>query len=193
MENGGGSKSFFLTEKELRAICEEAADKAVERHIAAREELDRKNARRWQNEKSRVTKKKLAAYRRVKASINETFEFSRDEQIDLRWRFIEDLMGSVEREVTRTEDEIVAIERKRKRDLFEIQSIDRALALYAAEVESNGNDEFRRRYEELRDFYIDEPGKTVVEIAEERRISEKTVYKDINIACDIMAVYLLGM
>ena len=34
---------------------------------------------------------------------------------------------------------------------------------------------------------------TVPEIAAAENVSEKTVYKDIGIACKIVAVYLLGM
>lgn len=41
--------------------------------------------------------------------------------------------------------------------------------------------------------YIEEEEKTVAEIAEMEGITEKTVYKDLGIACKIVATYLLGM
>ena len=42
-------------------------------------------------------------------------------------------------------------------------------------------------------MYIDDEAHDVKEIAEMENISEKIVYRDIGIACKILAVYLLGM
>ena len=41
-------------------------------------------------------------------------------------------------------------------------------------------------------MYLDEKHYTVQEISEVENISDKTVYKDIGIACGIVAIYLLG-
>ena len=42
-------------------------------------------------------------------------------------------------------------------------------------------------------MYIADEAKSVKEIAETENISEKIVYRDLGIACKIIAVYLLGM
>ena len=184
---------IMLSEEELRRICEEAADRAVEKHTKAAAEQAKKDERRRSNEKVRITKKKLEKYRRVKASLAETVEFTPEEKIELRWHFVEDLMGSAGEVMAKSTDTMVTMETRRKHDLFDIQSIDRALGLYRAEADANPSDEFRRRFKELCEYYIDEPGMAVTEIAEANGVSEKTVYKDIGIACGILAVYLLGM
>ena len=46
-----------------------------------------------------------------------------------------------------------------------------------------------RRCREIYGLYIDREKKSVSEIAEEENISEKTVYKDVSVACKIIAVY----
>ena len=81
----------------------------------------------------------------------------------------------------------------RKRDSFEIQSIDKAMALYKKEADNSSSEEAKRRYRELHAMYIDDEAHDVKEIAEMENISEKIVYRDIGIACKILAVYLLGM
>ena len=53
-------------------------------------------------------------------------------------------------------------------------------------------EEAKRRYRELSMMYLDEKPYTVQEISEVENISDKTVYKDIGIACGIVAIYLLG-
>ena len=42
-------------------------------------------------------------------------------------------------------------------------------------------------------MYLEEREYTVQEISQVEKVSDKTVYKDLGIACGIVAVYLLGM
>lgn len=183
-----GEKRYLLTQEDLNRVAALASKEAV----AAYKAEQKKTETRRSNEKVSVTKKKLASYRRVKASLVETEEFTEDEKIEYRWKFVEDLMGSAS-EMVKSENTILSIEKKRKRDRFEIQSIDRAMELYAAEAERSASEEFKRRYREVMAKYIEEEEKTVAEIAEMEGITEKTVYKDLGIACKIVATYLLGM
>ena len=184
-----GETKYVLTQKDLDRLAALASEKGVAAYKAECRRAESKRA----NEKTTITKKKLASYRRVKASLKETEEFTEDEKIELRWRFVEDLMGTATEVLSRSEDTIISIEKKRKQDLFEIQSIERAMGLYKAEADRSKSEEFRRRYREVMAKYIDEQEKTVAEIAEEEGITEKTVYKDLGIACKIVATYLLGM
>ena len=64
--------------------------------------------------------------------------------------------------------------------------------MYREECEKSGSEEAKRRYRELSMMYLDEKPYTVQEISEVENISDKTVYKDIGIACGIVAIYLLG-
>lgn len=180
---------YSVTQEQLNSIAAIAAEKAVEAYRSK----EKKTQKRRDNENVRITKKKLQSYRRVKASLTETELFTEDEKIELRWAFVSDLMGSAMDAVGKCDDRIKSVENKRKRDSFEIQSIDRAMELYRREAESSTSDEFRRRYRELYAMYIGDKVLSVKEIAENENISEKIVYRDIGIACKILAVYLLGM
>ncbi len=178
-----------LTQEQLNNIISIAAEKAVE--VYRSEEV--KAQKRRDNENVRITKKKLQSYRRVKASLAETVDFTEDEKIEYRWAFIKDLMGSDFSGIQKADDRIKSVENKRKKDMFEIQMIDRAMELYKREADKSSSEEFRRRYRELYAMYIGDEVLAVKDIAENESISEKIVYRDIGIACNIVSVYLLGM
>ena len=101
-------------------------------------------------------------------------------------------MGSAKEIAGKSERTIKDAERKREEDLYCIFRIEKAVELYQEECEKNGNEEAKRRFRELKMMYLDETFYTVQEIAELESISDKTVYKDIGIACGILAIYLLG-
>lgn len=180
---------YSLTDEQINKIAGIAAEKAIEAYRL--EEIKAK--KHLENKSIHITKNKLKSYRRVKASLVETEEFTEYEKIELRWEFVKDLMGSGLDVIEKSENRIKSFEAKRKRDLFEIQSIDKALSLYKEEVDNSESDEAKRRYRELYSMYIDEKIYSIAEIAEIENISEKIVYRDLGIACKIMSVYLIGM
>ena len=180
---------YSLTEEQLNKIACIAAEKAIEAYRLE----DVKAKKRLENQSIHITKSKLKSYRRVKASLVETEEFTEYEKIELRWEFIKDLMGSGLDVIEKSENRIKSFEAKRKRDLFEIQSIDKALSLYKEEVDNSDSEEAKRRYRELYSMYIDDKIYSIAEIAETENISEKIVYRDLGIACKIISVYLIGM
>ena len=65
--------------------------------------------------------------------------------------------------------------------------------MYREECEKSEIEEVMRRYRELSMMYLEDNPYTVQEIAEIENVSDKTVYKDLGIACGIVAVYLLGI
>ena len=180
---------YSLTDEQINKIAGIAAEKAIEAYRL--EEIKAK--KHLENKSIHITKNKLKSYRRVKASLVETEEFTEYEKIELRWEFVKDLMGSGLDVIEKSENRIKSFEAKRKRDLFEIQSIDKALSLYKEEVDNSESDEAKRRYRELYLMYIDDKIYSIAEIAEIENISEKIVYRDLGIACKIMSVYLIGM
>lgn len=180
---------YLLTQEQLNSIATMAADKAIELYRSEEQKIQKHKA----NENVRITKKKLQSYRRVKATLEETEEFTDDEKIELRWAFIKDLMGGGLDIADKLDNRIISIENKRKRDAFEIQAIDKAIKLYKKEVDSSPSYETKRRYRELFAMYIDDKVYSIKEIADMENISEKIVYRDLKIACNILAMYLLGM
>ena len=182
--------THMLTQEQINQIAIIASREGVKAFKAEQIKTERKRAR--EDDKVRKTKKLLNSYRRIKATLSENEHFTPDEQAELRWKFIEDLMGSAKEIAGKSERTIKDAERKREEDLYCVFRIEKAVELYQEECEKNGNEEAKRRFRELKMMYLDETFYTVQEIAELESISDKTVHKDIGIACGILAIYLLG-
>ena len=152
---------------------------------------EKKRAR--EENKVKKTKKMLSSYRRIKATLSDEAEFTEEEKVELRWKFIQDLMGSARETVSKSERVIQDGEKRRQEDLYCIYRIEKATEMYREECEKSGSEEAKRRYRELSMMYLEEREYTVQEISQVEKVSDKTVYKDLGIACGIVAVYLLGM
>lgn len=182
---------YVLTQEQINQIAAVAGEEAVKRFRAEQVKSDKKRAR--EENKVKKTKKMLSSYRRIKATLSDEAEFTEEEQIELRWKFIQDLMGSVRETVSRSERTIKDEEKRRQEDLYCIYRIEKATEMYREECEKSGSEEAKRRYRELSMMYLEEKQYSVQEISEVENVSDKTVYKDLGIACGIVAVYLLGI
>ena len=185
------AQRYVLTLNEINRIAEIAGKEAVKIFRDEQVKAERKRAK--EEDKVRKTKKMLSSYRRIKATMSEEAEFTEEEKIELRWKFIEDLMGNQKNVVSKSERTIEDTEKRRQEDLYCIYRIEKATELYREECEKSGSDEAKRRYRELSMMYLEDREYSVKEISEVENISDKTVYKDIGIACAIVAVYLLGI
>jgi hypothetical protein len=181
---------YVLTQEQISQIAAVGAQEGVK----AFKEEQRKEERRRKKEEDKVrkTKKLLSSYRRIKVTLSDGEQFTPDEQAELRWKFIEDLMGNAKDIVGKSERTIKDAERKREEDLYCAFRIEKAAEMYREECEKSGSEEAKRRYRELKMMYLEEKPYTVQEISQVENISDKTVYKDIGIACGIVAIYLLG-
>lgn len=190
-EDVGKEIVYQLSQEDLDRIAKIASDKAISKFSKEQKHMERRVARNY--DKVRRTKDMLSSYRRMKKTLSEEKEFSEEEKKELRWKFIEDFMGISGAFESKTEQAVINSEKKRQENLYCIQCIENAVALYADECEKSSSEEEKRRYRELYALYIGDEILTVPEIAERERISEKTVYKDLGIAYKIVAVYLLGV
>lgn len=191
MATGKEIPMYVLTQEQINQIAAIAGKEAVRTFRTEQVKAERKRAK--EEDKVRKTKKMLSSYRRIKATLSEEAEFTEEEQIELRWKFIQDLMGSVKETISKSERTIKDTEKRRQEDLYCIYRIEKATEMYREECEKSGSEEAKRRYRELSMMYLDEKAYTVQEISEVEKISDKTVYKDLGIACGIVAVYLLGI
>lgn len=182
---------YVLTQEQISQIAAVAGKEAVKQFREEQAKSDKRRAR--EENKVKKTKKMLSSYRRIKATLSDETEFTEEEQIELRWRFIEDLMGSVKEAVSKSEMTIKDEERRRQEDLYCIYRIEKAAEMYREECEKSGSEEAKRRYRELSMMYLGDKQYSVQEISEIENVSDKTVYKDLGIACGIVAVYLLGI
>lgn len=184
-------KYYILSQDEVKRIASIASKEGIKAFKAEQAKAEKRRAKN--GDKVKRTKKMLGSYRRMKATLYEEREFTEEEKIELRWKFIEDLMSNSNALVSKSEAIITDEEKKRQENMYCIQCIENAVRLYGEECDKSSSEEGKRRYRELYAMYIADTPSTVPELAEEENISEKTVYKDLGIACSIIAVYLLGM
>lgn len=191
METDNKIPMYVLNQDQINQIAAIAGREAV--RIFKTEQLNAEKRRAREGDKVKKTKKMLSSYRRIKAALSDEAQFTEEEQIELRWKFLQDLMGNVRETVSRSERTIQDAEKRRQEDLYCIYRIEKATEMYREECEKSRSEEAKRRYRELSMMYLDEKEYTVQEISEVEKVSDKTVYKDLGIACGIVAVYLLGM
>lgn len=182
---------YVLTQEQINQIAAVAGKEAVQTFRAEQVKAEKKRTR--EENKVKKTKKMLSSYRRIKATLSDEAEFTEEEQIELRWKFIQDLMGSAREAVSKSERVIQDGEKRRQEDLYCIYRIEKATEMYREECERSGSEEAKRRYRELSMMYLEDREYSVQEISQVEKVSDKTVYKDLGIACGIVAVYLLGM
>ena len=182
---------YVLTQEQINQIAAVAGKEAVQTFRAEQVKAEKKRAR--EENKVKKTKKMLSSYRRIKATLSDEAEFTEEEQIELRWKFIQDLMGSAREAVSKSERVIQDREKRRQEDLYCIYRIEKATDMYREECERSGSEEAKRRYRELSMMYLEDREYSVQEISQVEKVSDKTVYKDLGIACGIVAVYLLGI
>ncbi len=191
METKNEIHMYVLTQEQINQIAAIAGKEAVQTFRAEQAKVEKKRAR--EENKVNKTKKMLSSYRRIKATLSDEARFTEEEQIELRWKFIQDLMGNTRETVSKSERIIQNGEKRRQEDLYYVYRIEKAIELYHEECEKSGNKEAKRRYRELSMMYLEDREYSVQEISMVENISEKTVYKDLGIACGILAVYLLGI
>ena len=122
---------YVLTQDQINQIAAVAGKEAVKTFRTEQVKADRKRAN--EENKVRKTKKMLSSYRRIKATLSEDAEFTEEEQIELRWKFIEDLMGSVKETVSKSERTVKDAEKRRQEDLYCVYRIEKATDLYKQE------------------------------------------------------------
>lgn len=182
---------YVLTQAQINKIAAIAGKEAVRKFRAEQVKAEKRIVR--EENKVQKTKKMLSSYRRMKATLSDEAEFTEEEQIEFRWKFIQDLMGNARETVSRSERTIKDEEKRRQEDLYCIYRIEKATEMYREECERSGKEEAKRRYRELSMMYLENREYSVQEISTVENVSEKTVYKDLGIACGIVAVYLLGI
>ena len=166
-EKEKGEAIFPLTQEQINQIAAIGAKEGVR----AYKEEQKKEERRRKKEDSKVrkTKKLLSSYRRIKATLSDGEQFTPEEQAELRWKFIEDLMGNTREIAGKSERTIKDTERKREEDLYCVFRIEKATEMYREECEKSGSEEAKRRYRELSMMYLDEKPYTVQEMTPERK------------------------
>lgn len=180
--------AVFLTEDMISRLLEAAAEKGAQVY---REEHRLELKKQRSNKYSR-TRKMLSGYRREKKRLADENNLTHEEEIEMRYEYISDLMNPMEL-AGKADMEIKDDIKRLRKDLFALERIEKAAQMYREECENSGSEERIRRYREMEKMYLSDDEYTVQEIAEAEGVSEKTVYRDMKIACEAMSAYLLGI
>ena len=181
-------KSF--TRDDLLHIITETAKAAARETVSEMEEASKRNARRSDPGKS--AQRMLAEYRRLKIAQKEDIRMSEVEGRELRWKYLEDLMGTPDHDML-TEKVAYAREQKLLYNQYKIQRVETAMTMYLRECENSGSEEAMRRYRVVKMRYMDEKEWTVAEIAAKEKVSDKSIYNDIRVACRAIGDYLVAI
>lgn len=152
-------------------------------------------------EKERKKAKKEQAYRRLRNTklLLRNYRMFRDHaahavydvsQIDEDAYAILDLMSSSYADSDRFVD---SIRTSVARTITIVQHIEVMLQLYDVFCFRSANPEEERRYRVIKAIYIDEKPTPIKELAEVERVAERTIYRDIDIACERIAALIFGI
>lgn len=177
-------KEYVITDETIKQIMAIAGKEAVKAYKSENAKANK--------QKIQKTKELLENYRSIKAAVEDDKEFTIEEQIELKWKFIEELMGARDSVDDKTERIMSDEEKKRQENLYCLNCIDKAIGLYKEECENYGKPEAVRRYRIIEQHYLADKKIDIKEISSREKISQKSVYRDIGIATRIIAVYLLG-
>lgn len=158
-----------------------AAEKALE-IINIERDKARKERR---NKRFHNTKRLLRSYRELKVHASESISYLSqisDEDYEFYHNLLEDEKIDVQ-----------AIGRTRARSAVMIAHIDAMLNTFEIISMGSSRPEDHRRCRVINALYIDDERMTVKEIAALEAVDERTVYKDIEVACDKLSALLFGI
>jgi len=88
---------------------------------------------------------------------------------------------------------IDSIKKSSARTRIIIEHVKEMMRIYESYCMRSQKPEDKRRYRTVCSLYIDENPKTVQEIAKEEAIDERTVYKDVDAACEKLSALIFGV
>lgn len=183
---------YFLTSEALSSFAEFIRKQTIK---AYREE-EAKSRRREKRKNDPVlnAKKMLQNYRAYVRNLedSEEIEITEEMQAQYRFDFLSDLMGTAKDEITHTEERIRGRIRSLSEQSYCVREIERAVRLYMEETDNSESEEAKRRFRVILSMYIEEKEKKVEDIAEIENVSRNTIYNDIEVACESIAIYMAG-
>ncbi|WP_370222015.1 hypothetical protein [Cytobacillus sp.] len=88
---------------------------------------------------------------------------------------------------------IESIKRSKERTLAMVRFINKMLNVYKLMSNQSQNPEHKRQCETIFDLYISDTKKTVKEIATCQKVDPRTVYRDIDKACETLSTLIFGV
>jgi hypothetical protein len=165
-----------------RVAAEVGSKTALEVYIKQKEKEKRARVDR----RLRDTKRLMRSYREIKIHAGDAIASLKEVETE-DFKFFQDIMEE------RDKIDVEAIVRSKARSAIMLTHIDAMLQAYQIICYNSKKPEEQRRYRVLESMYlIDEP-LPVKDIAERENIDARTVYKDLDAACEKMSALLFGI
>ena len=189
----GKSKwTIVFTEEELKEFQTKSLATAMAVCLDYHEKLRQKEIREFPKRVLHNTKLLLRKYRSFKTMADHAI-YSPDQAEDDEMQQMADLMSG---KVRAGELEIHSIKKNAITTRTIMAHVDRALFEFRIDCEAYakmGQPDWMRRYRTIDGLYIQFPPKTIAQIAEEESVSERSVFRDRDAACDKLSGYLWGV
>ena len=173
--------------KELQELIEIAAKKGAEVALATIEKERAKDRAEVVDRRLHNTKLLLRNYRMFKAHVeNAVYEI--EEEFETPEQIMADLMKPGEGSMF-----VESIKRSVARTAAMVEHIEAMTGLYQAYCYMTGKEEDERRWRIIYNLYLSEDPKSVEEIADEENVVVRTVYRDVDTACERIAALIFGI
>ena len=167
-----------LSEKQLDTIAKAAANAAIEAYENHKNQQEKKkHDRRLRNIK--LLLRNYRSFVRHCKDIKLEIDIL-DEKLELEY-------------LDSNEFKIESIKRSKEKTLAMVRYIDKMLAVYKLMCEQSGRPEEVRRYETIYKMYITDKKMTAKEISALQSVAERTVFTDIEKACNDLSVLVFGI
>ena len=144
---------YTLTQEQVNMIAAIASKEGARVYQEEAKKAEKKLAKL--TDKVEITKDRLRNYRAVKAKL-QSESFSEEELKEMRFKYLEDLMGQVKGSQSRVEAKLRAEIDLHIRNADAVEKLDHAFGLYQSECEKWGSEEEKRRCRELYMMYMDD-------------------------------------
>lgn len=188
MEKDTSNTFVVITEHQLADLINNAAKVATKEAILTYEGQREKEQKNRSNRKLRNTKLLLRNYRMLKEHA-ENSVFTRIQMDESAFDILESMM------MLRDDEVIVdSIKRSATRTAIMVSHVDAMLNLFKIYCESSSNSDIEvRRYEVLKDKYMEYPQLSVKEIAEKHNMSKENVYADLKYSEEKITALIFGV
>ena len=176
-----------LTEEQLALVSQLAAEAGARVALERIEKERQQDRKEMADRRLRNTKLLLRNYRLFKAHVeNAVYEAACDES---PLEILADLMMPGRDNTLFVE----SIKKSVARTAIIVDHMETMMRIYQAYCVTSGADDDRRRWRVVNGLYIDEHRETVAELAKAEGVVERTIYKDVDAACENIAALMFGI
>jgi hypothetical protein len=172
-----------LNSKLMKEVAKVSAETAV--HTAL-EHLEKEKQRQQKSKKDRRLRNTKLLLKNYRSFVLHC------EDIKLELRDIEHPDDILE-ELNTNEVAVEAIKRSKERTLAMVQFIDQMLLVYRIMCEQSNRPEELRRYKIIEMMYVSEKKFTSEKISDCHSIDKRTVFRDVNKACETLSALMFGV